>query len=52
MTPNYGRAPFGDRVYIVAPYPHGQMITLIGSISFKQVLNTMTINTLNQCQGI
>ncbi len=27
MTPDYGRAPSGERVYGVAPYRHGQMIT-------------------------
>ncbi|MCL2927604.1 MAG: hypothetical protein O4861_18640 [Trichodesmium sp. St16_bin4-tuft] len=52
MIPDYGRAPSGDRVYSVVPYPHSQMITLIGSITFKQVLNTMTINTPNQWEGI
>ena len=52
MVPNYGRAPCGDRVYSVAPYSHGQMITLIGAIIFKQVLNIMTINAPSQWQGI
>ena len=44
MTPDYGRAPSGARAYGAAPYPHGQMITLIGAISFNGVLNTMTVN--------
>ena len=52
MVPAYGRRSCGDKVYSVAPYPHGQMITLIGAIIFKQVFNTMTINAPNKWQGI
>ncbi|MCL2930710.1 MAG: hypothetical protein O4861_11005 [Trichodesmium sp. St16_bin4-tuft] len=48
MITDYGRTTSGDRVYSVAPYPHGQMITFIGAIIFKQVLKTMTINAPKQ----
>ena len=34
----------GKRAYGVAPYPHGQMITLIGAITVEQVITTMTVN--------
>ena len=36
MTSHYGRSEQGKRAYGVAPYPHGQMITLIGAITVKR----------------
>ena len=44
MTSHYGRSEQGKRAYGVAPYPHGQMITLIGAITVNKVLTTMTVN--------
>ncbi len=44
MTPHYARSEQGKRAYGVAPYPHGQMITLIGAITVEQVMTTMTVN--------
>ncbi len=44
MTQRYARAESGKRAYGVEPYSHGQIITLIGAISFNQVVTTMTVN--------
>jgi transposase len=44
MSQRYARAESGTRAYGVEPYVHGQIITLIGAISFNQVVTTMTVN--------
>ena len=44
ITQGYARSERGKRAYGVAPYPHGNMLTLIGAISFEKVLTTMTID--------
>ena len=43
ITQRYARSEQGKRAYGVAPYPHGNMLTLIGAISCEKVLTTMTI---------
>lgn len=46
ITQSYARekSERGKRAYGVAPYPHGNILTLIGAISFEKVLTTMTFD--------
>jgi len=44
ITQRYARSERGKRAYGVAPYPHGNMLTLIGAIGFEKVLTTMTVD--------
>ena len=44
ITQSYARSDRGKRAYGVAPYPHGNILTLIGAISFEKVVNTMTVD--------
>jgi len=44
LTRTHARSPQGTRVYDFKPYYRGAKITVIGAISFKQVLAVMTLN--------
>ncbi|NER97513.1 MAG: IS630 family transposase [Symploca sp. SIO1B1] len=44
ITQRYARSEQGQRAYGTAPYPHGNIITLLGAIKFDGVVATMTVN--------
>jgi putative transposase len=44
LTRTHARSPYGTRVYDFKPFYRGVKITVIGAISLKQVLATMTVN--------
>lgn len=44
ITQSYARSERGKRAYGVAPYPHGNILTLILAISLEKLVNTMTVN--------
>ncbi|NEP44649.1 MAG: IS630 family transposase [Okeania sp. SIO2H7] len=43
IAQRYARSQRGERALGTAPYPHGNMITLIGAIKFDGVVTTMTV---------
>lgn len=44
LTRTYARSPLGTRVYDFKPFYRGAKITVIGAISWQQVLAIMTLN--------
>jgi transposase len=44
ITQRYARSQKGKRAYGVSPYPHGNIITLLGAIKFDGVVATMAVN--------
>ena len=44
LTRSHARSPHGTRVYDLKPFYRGAKITVIGAITFKQVLAVMTLN--------
>lgn len=44
LTRTHARSPHGTRVYDLKPFYRGTKVTVIGAISFKQVLAVMTLN--------
>ncbi len=45
LTRRYGRAPKGERVREAVPHGHWQVLTILGALSTKGVLASMTIES-------